>query len=67
MIVVKKQLLFLLVAVTTVQFSTENVFTDPIKLSRLFDFQINLTKTLNGLPEDDLLKLPMDMLTHMSR
>ncbi len=66
MTAVRKQLLCFLAAVT-VQFSTESVFTDPMKISQLFDLQINLTKTLQGMHEDDLLKVPMRMLKHRSR
>ena len=44
-----------------------NIFTDPTKLSRLVEFQIQVVKILQTSEDVDLLEIPQDILVGLLR
>ena len=44
-----------------------NIFTDPVKLRRLFECQMRLSKILSNIDDEELSELPKDVLIHLLR
>ena len=59
--------LFFLITIVTKSSNGSNVFTDPIKLRRLFEFQIRLSRNLPTISTKELSILPKDVLINLYR
>ena len=62
-----KIILLSFLIITLTQSVSGSIFTDPIKLTRLFKFQMRLSRVLRTISDDELSKLPQDVLINVFR
>ena len=58
---------FLLITTLSIKLTHGNIFTDPTKLACLFDFQLRLSKILYTVNDEELAKVPRDVVIGLFR
>ena len=62
-----KGIILTIVTIHLIHLISSNIFTDPIKLTRLFEFQMRLSRMLDTISDEELLKIPQDTLIKLFR
>ena len=62
-----KVVLLLACIITILEVTYGNIFTDPNKLSRLFKFQLRLSKIIHSMSDEELVNIPQEVLVGILR